>query len=56
MGHRMDPVQEVGVSRGDGQNNWISNFNSSWVSLCLIVLGTLDLEDLKFPISQLLLF
>jgi hypothetical protein len=50
MGHRMDPVQEVGASRGDAQKNWTSAFHPSRVSPCLMVLGTLDLEDLNFPI------
>jgi hypothetical protein len=50
MGHGMDPVQEVGASRGDVQNNRTSAFNPSCVSPCLMVIGTLDLEDFQFPI------
>jgi hypothetical protein len=49
MGHRLDLVQEVGASRGDAQNNRTSAFNPSQVSPCLMVLGTLDLEDFKVP-------
>jgi hypothetical protein len=49
MGHGMDPFQEVGASRGNAQNNWTLAFKPSWVSPCLMVLGTLDLEDLKVP-------
>jgi hypothetical protein len=50
MGHGLDPIQEVGASRGDTQNNQTSAFNPSQVSPYLMVLGTLDLEDLQFPI------
>ena len=49
MGHGLDPVQEVGASRGDTQNNRTSAFEPSRVSPCLMVIGTLDLEDLKAP-------
>jgi hypothetical protein len=49
MGHGLDPVQEVGASRGDAQNNQISAFDPSRVSPYLMVIGTLDLEDLKVP-------
>jgi hypothetical protein len=49
MGHGLDPVQEVGASRGDAQNNWTSAFDPSWVSPCLMVIGTLDLEDFGVP-------
>ena len=49
MGHGLDPIQEVGASRGDAQNNRTSAFNPSQVSPCLMVIGTLDLEDLKAP-------
>jgi hypothetical protein len=34
---------------GDAQNNWTSAFNPSRVSPCLMVLGTLNLEDFKVP-------
>jgi hypothetical protein len=50
MGHELDPVQEVGASRGDAQNNRTSAFNPSQVSPYLMVIGTLDLEDFQFPI------
>jgi hypothetical protein len=50
MGHGLDPIQEVSASRGDAQNNRTSAFNPSRVSPCLMVLGTLDLEDFQFPI------
>jgi hypothetical protein len=50
MGHRMDPVEEVGASRGDAQNNQTLAFNPSWVSPYLMVIGTLDLEEFQFPI------
>ena len=46
----MDTVQEVGASRGDAQNNQTSAFNPSQVSPCLMVIGTLDMEDFQFPI------
>ena len=49
MGHGLDPVQEVGASRGDAQNNQTSAFDPSWVSPCLMVIGMLDLEGLKAP-------
>ena len=49
MGHGLDPIQEVGASRGDAQNNRTLAFNPSWVSSFLMVLGTLDLEDFKVP-------
>jgi hypothetical protein len=49
MGHRMDPLQDLGDSRGNTKENWTSAFNPSWVSPCLMVLGRLDLEDLKVP-------
>ena len=49
MGHGLDLVQEVGASRGDAQNNRTSAFDPSRVSPCLMVIGTLDLEDLKVP-------
>jgi hypothetical protein len=49
MGHELDTVQEVGASRGDAQNNQTSAFNPSRVSPYLMVIGTLELEDLKFP-------
>ena len=49
MGHRLDPVQEVGASRGDAQNNRTSAFDPSRVSLCLMVIETLDLEDFEVP-------
>jgi hypothetical protein len=49
MGHGLDPVQEVGASRGDAQNNQTSAFDPSRVSPCLMVIGMLDLEDLKAP-------
>jgi hypothetical protein len=49
MGHGLDPVQEVGASRGDAQNNRTSAFDPSRVSPCLMVIGTLDLEELKVP-------
>jgi hypothetical protein len=49
MGHGLDPFQEVGASRGDAQNNRTSAFDPSRVSPCLMVIGTLDLEDLKVP-------
>jgi hypothetical protein len=47
MGHGLDLVQEVGASRGDAQNNRTSAFDPSWVSPCLMVIGTLDLEDFE---------
>jgi hypothetical protein len=47
MGHRLDPFQELGDSRGDAQNNQISAFDPSRVSPFLMVLGTLDLEDFE---------
>jgi hypothetical protein len=49
MGHGLDPVEEVGASRGDAQNNQTSAFDPSRVSPYLMVIGTLDLEDLKSP-------
>jgi hypothetical protein len=49
MGHGLDLIQEVGASRGDAQNNQTSTFNPSQVSPCLMVLGTLDLEDFSVP-------
>jgi hypothetical protein len=49
MGHGLDPVQEVGASRGDAQNNRTSAFDPSWVSPCLMVIGTVDLEDFEVP-------
>ena len=49
MGHGLDLVQEVGASRGDAQNNWTLPFDPSWVSPCLMLIGTLDLEDFEVP-------
>ena len=49
MGHGLDPIQEVGASREDVQNNQTSDFDPSRVSPCLMVIGMLDLEDLKAP-------
>jgi hypothetical protein len=49
MGYGLDPIQEVGASRGDAQNNQTLAFDPSQVSPCLMVLGTLDLEDFKVP-------
>ena len=49
MGHGLDPFQELGDSRGDAQKNRTSAFDPLWVSPCLMVLGTLELEDLKVP-------
>ena len=47
MGHGMDPIQEVGASRGDTQNNQTSTFDPSRVSPRLMVIGMLDLEDFE---------
>jgi hypothetical protein len=49
MGHGLVPFQEVGVSRGDAQDNRTSVFDPSRVSPFRMVLGTLDLEDFKVP-------
>ena len=46
----MDPLQEMGASKGDAQNNRTLAFNPSRVSPYLMVIGTLDLEDFQFPI------
>jgi hypothetical protein len=49
IGDGLDPFQELGDSRRDIQNNRTSAFDPSQVSPCLMVLGTLDLEDFKVP-------